>query len=49
MEGGIPYKYTKFCTGYNDYVNKKEFTSHLEQKPGQKYEVDWAPEAMNSS
>ena len=47
MEGGIPYKYTKFCTGYNDYVNKKEFTSHLEQKPGQKCEVDWAGKTMS--
>lgn len=22
LEVGIPYKYTKFCNGYNEYVNK---------------------------
>lgn len=42
MEVGIPYKYTKFFTGYNDYVNKKEFTCYLEQKTDQKCEVDLA-------
>ncbi len=45
-EGGIPYKYTRFCNGYNKYVTSKEYTSHLEHKPGQKCEVDWAGKTM---
>ncbi len=41
-----PYKYTRFCTGYAEYVNNKDIVSHLESKPGQRCEVDWAGKTM---
>lgn len=38
--------YTTFCRGYTDYVTAKKVTNHLEHKPGQVMEVDWAGATM---
>lgn len=46
-DGAIPFKYTKFCTGYHDYISKSELCSHLSHKPGERCEVDWAGSTMH--
>lgn len=38
----IPYKYTRFCIGLNDFINTNKATMRFEHKPGEKIEVDWA-------
>lgn len=40
--GLIPYKHTQFYQHYQDYVHKTKATMHLEHKPGEIMEVDWA-------
>lgn len=35
-------KYTQFCNIYKDYVEDNKLTMHIERKPGEKIEVDWA-------
>ena len=40
--GLIPYKHTQFYKYYQDYVHKTKATMHLEHKPGEIMEVDWA-------
>lgn len=35
-------KYTQFCNVYKDYVEEKKLTMHIERKPGERTEVDWA-------
>lgn len=42
----IPVQYTKFCTGYSEYVRKNDITSHLHHKPGYRCEVDWSGKTM---
>ena len=34
--------YTTLCRGYRQYVTGRNATNHLEHKPGQVMEVDWA-------
>ena len=38
----VPKSYTTFCRGYRRYVTSRNVTNHLEHKPGQVMEVDWA-------
>ncbi len=40
--GEIPYKSTQFNKYYSDYVHKTKATMHLNHKPGEIMEVDWA-------
>lgn len=35
-------KYTQFCNVYKDYVEDQKLTMHIERKPGERIEVDWA-------
>lgn len=35
-------KYTQFCNLYKDHVEKNNLTMHINRKPGEKIEVDWA-------
>ncbi len=38
-----PYlKYTQFCNVYREYVESNKLTMHIDRKPGEKCEVDWA-------
>lgn len=38
----IPYMYTQFCKLYRDYAIGNKATMHIDHKPGEKMEVDWA-------
>jgi transposase len=38
----IPFMYTQFCKYYRDYVVVNKATMHIERKPGEQMEVDWA-------
>jgi len=40
--GEIPYKSTQFNKYYGDYVQKTKATMHINRKPGELMEVDWA-------
>jgi transposase len=40
--GEIPYKSTQFNKYYSDYVNSTKATMHINRKPGEIMEVDWA-------
>lgn len=40
--GEVPYKSTQFNKYYSDYVNKTKATMHINRKPGELMEVDWA-------
>lgn len=40
--GEIPYQSTQFNKYYNDYLVKKNATMHLNHKPGEIMQVDWA-------
>lgn len=35
-------KYTQFCNVYKEYVEDNKLTMHIERKPGERIEVDWA-------
>ena len=35
-------KYTQFCNVYKDYVEDNKLVMHIERKPGERIEVDWA-------
>lgn len=38
-----PYlKYIQFCNVYKSYVDVNKLTMHIDRKPGEKCEVDWA-------
>lgn len=40
---GVDYlKYTQFCNVYKDYVEDNKLVMHIERKPGERIEVDWA-------
>lgn len=41
-EGVIPYQSTQFNKYYNDYLNRNNATMHLNHKPGEIMQVDWA-------
>ena len=40
--GEIPYQSTQFNKYYNDYLRKTNATMHLNHKPGEIMQVDWA-------
>ena len=40
--GEIPYQLTQFKTYYREYVAKTKATMHINRKPGELMEVDWA-------
>ena len=40
--GELPYQSTQFNKYYADYVHKTKATMHLEHKPGETMQVDWA-------
>ena len=40
--GQIPYQSTQFYKYYGDFVRKTGATMHIERKPGETMEVDWA-------
>jgi len=40
--GEIPYQLTQFKTHYREYVTKTKATMHINRKPGELMEVDWA-------
>lgn len=42
QNGELPYKSTQFNKYYADYVHKTKATMHLEHKPGENMQVDWA-------
>ncbi|WP_010259903.1 integrase catalytic subunit [Treponema primitia] len=42
MEGSRPLMYTQFCYRYQNYAAKNKAALHIEHKPGERMEVDWA-------
>jgi transposase len=40
--GELPYQSTQFNKYYGEYVKKTGATMHIERKPGESMEVDWA-------
>ena len=42
MEGSRPLMYTQFCYHYQGFAAKNKATLHVEHKPGERMEVDWA-------
>lgn len=49
QNGEIPYMYTAFCDRYRDYSVKNKATMHIDRKPGEQMEVDWAGQTMDLS
>jgi transposase len=42
MEGSRPLMYTQFCYHYQQFAAQNKATLHIEHKPGERMEVDWA-------
>jgi transposase len=42
MSAEIPFMYTQFCLHYREYAIRTKATMHIDHKPGEKLEVDWA-------
>ena len=42
----VPFMYSAFCDRYRRYAVRNKATMHLEHKPGEKMEVDWAGQTM---
>ena len=42
LEKKIPFMYTQFCKYYREYALQTKATLHIDHKPGEKMEVDWA-------
>lgn len=42
LGGEIPFMYTQFCKHYRDFVSVSKATMHIDRKPGEQLEVDWA-------
>ena len=40
--GEIPLMYTKFCLYYREFALQTKATMHIDRKPGDQMEVDWA-------
>lgn len=38
----IPLQYSQFCYHYQQYTTKTKATMHIQRKPGEQLEVDWA-------
>jgi transposase len=46
VSGDIPFMYTQFCKLYREYAVISKATMHIEHKPGEKLEVDWAGQTL---
>jgi transposase len=46
MEGSHPLMYTQFCYHYQQFAAKHKATLHIEHKPGDRMEVDWAGDTI---
>lgn len=46
QSGEIPYMYSAFCDRYREYSVHTKATMHLERRPGEQLEVDWAGATM---
>ena len=44
--GDIPFMYTQFCKYYREFAITSKATMHIDHKPGEKLEVDWAGTTM---
>jgi len=44
--GAIPYQLTQFKTYYREYLTKTKATMHINRKPGETMEVDWAGQTV---
>jgi len=42
----VPLMYTQFCKRYRDYAVIHKATMHIDRKPGEQMEVDWAGQTM---
>lgn len=42
----IPYMYSTFCDRYREHSVKSKATMHIERRPGEQLEVDWAGQSM---
>ena len=42
LSNEIPFMYTQFCKYYRDYATVTKATMHIDRKPGEQLEVDWA-------
>lgn len=42
QSGELPFMYTQFCKYYRDFAAINRATMHIERKPGEQLEVDWA-------
>ena len=42
LSGEIPFMYTQFCKYYRDFASTVKATMHIDHKPGEQMEVDWA-------
>lgn len=47
QEGSMAYKYSAFCSHYRSYTLRTKATMHMERKPGEQMEVDWAGQTMS--
>ncbi len=47
--GEIPYQSTPFNKHYADYLTKANATMHLNHKPGEAMQVDWANDTATHS
>jgi len=45
--GLLPYQFTQFKKYYRDYTVKTRATMHIQRKPGELLEVDWAGQTAN--
>lgn len=45
-EGKLPYKLTQFKKYYYDYAMTQQYTMHIDWKPGDVMQVDWAGDTM---
>lgn len=46
QNGDVPFMYTQFCKYYRDYAAVNKATMHIERKPGEQMEVDWAGQTL---
>ena len=42
LSGDIPFMYTQFCKYYREFATKTKAPMHIDRKPGEFLEVDWA-------
>jgi transposase len=46
QSGELPFMYTQFCKYYRDYAVLHKATMHIDHKPGEQMEVDWAGQTL---